>query len=62
LGLRACAIGGDAGKGAAAGAVVGGVAGRRGSKVAQRGQQAEASDSFLRAFAACMEARGYSVK
>jgi hypothetical protein len=56
------AIAGDAGKGAAAGAVVGGVAGRRRSKKAQQAGQAEASDSFLRAFAACMEARGYSVK
>jgi hypothetical protein len=56
------AIAGDAGKGAAAGAVVGGIAGRRRSKVAQQAGQAEASNSFLRAFAACMEARGYSVK
>jgi hypothetical protein len=56
------AIAGDAGKGAAAGAVVGGVAGRRRSKKEQQTQQAASSDSFLRAFAACMEARGYSVK
>ncbi len=56
------AIAGDAGKGAAAGAVVGGVAGRRRSKAGKQMQQAESSNSFLRAFAACMEARGYSVK
>jgi OmpA family protein len=56
------AIAGDAGKGAAAGAVVGGVAGRRQSKKGQQAQQAEATDSFQRAFGACMEARGYSVK
>lgn len=56
------AIAGDAGKGAGAGAVVGGVAGRRRSKNARAAQQAEAGDSFRRAFAACMEARGYSVK
>jgi hypothetical protein len=56
------AIAGDAGKGAAAGAVVGGVGGRRRSKNASAAQEAGASDSFLRAFAACMEARGYSVK
>jgi hypothetical protein len=62
LGAAVGAIGGDAGKGAGAGAVVGGVAGRRGSKRAQQAQRAEATDSFQRAFAACMEARGYSVK
>ena len=62
VGAAVGAIGGDAGKGAAAGAVVGGVAGRRRSKAGQQAQQAEASDSFLRAFAACMEARGYAVK
>ena len=56
------AIAGDAGKGAAAGAVVGGVAGRRRSKAGKQMQQAESGNSFLRAFAACMEARGYSVK
>ena len=56
------AIAGDAGKGAGAGAVVGGVAGRRRSKNARAAHEAESSDSFRRAFAACMEARGYSVK
>jgi hypothetical protein len=56
------AIAGDAGKGAAAGAVVGGVAGRRQSKRTAQAQQAETADTFNRAFAACMEGRGYTVK
>jgi Glycine-zipper domain len=56
------AIAGDAGKGAAAGAVVGGVGGRRGSKRAAGAQQAQTADSFARAYAACMEGRGYTVK
>jgi hypothetical protein len=62
LGAAVGAIGGNAGKGAAAGAVVGGVAGRRGSKQQKQAAQAQATDSFQRAFAACMDARGYSVK
>jgi len=56
------AIAGDAGKGAAAGAVVGGVAGRRQSKRTAQAQQAETANTFERAFAACMEGRGYTVK
>ena len=56
------AIAGDAGKGAGAGAVVGGVAGRRRSKAANQAAQNERSSSFQRAFAACMEGRGYTVK
>ena len=67
------AIAGDAGKGAAIGAVVGGVRGRR-SKVAgdQRQQQANdqaaaaasqnASNDYNKAFTACMEGKGYTVK
>jgi hypothetical protein len=62
LGAAVGAIAGDAGKGAGAGAVVGGVGGRRGSKRAQQAQQAAVTDSFQRAFAACMEGRGYTVK
>ena len=62
VGAAVGAIGGSAGKGAAAGAVVGGVAGRRGSKRSMQAEQAGATDSFQRAFAACMEARGYTVK
>ena len=56
------AIAGDAGKGAAAGAVVGGVGGRRRSKRDQQAAQAGAQNDWARAFAACMESRGYSVK
>jgi hypothetical protein len=56
------AIAGDAGKGAAAGAVVGGAGGRHRSKQQQQAAQASASNDSARAFAACMESRGYSVK
>ncbi len=62
LGAAIGAIAGDAGKGAAAGAVAGGVAGRRQAKIAQQAKQAEATSSYERAFAACMEGRGYTVK
>jgi hypothetical protein len=62
LGAAVGAIAGDAGKGAGAGAVVGGVAGRRNSKRNQHAAQANAQDKYRRAFAACMVARGYSVK
>lgn len=67
------AIAGDAGKGAAIGAVVGGMRGRR-SKVAgdqqkqQQNDQAAAAkekelmDGFKKAFSACMEGKGYTVK
>jgi hypothetical protein len=62
LGAAVGAIGGNAGKGAGAGAVVGGVAGRRRSKSAEQAGQAEQANSYQRAFAACMDGRGYSVK
>jgi hypothetical protein len=62
VGAAAGAIGGNAGKGAAAGAVVGGVAGRHRSKVAKQANQDARTDSYDRAFAACMDGRGYSVK
>jgi len=62
VGAAVGAIAGDAGKGAGAGAVVGGVAGRRGSKRAKQAAQAETSNSYLRAYAACMEGKGYTVK
>lgn len=62
VGAAVGAIAGDAGKGAGIGAVMGGVGGRRGSKHQQAAGQAESTDSFQRAFAACMEPRGYSVK
>lgn len=60
------AISGDAGKGAAIGAAGGGMAAGRRKRMARRAeqdQQAKAQqDSLNRAFAACMDARGYSVK
>lgn len=62
LGAAVGAIAGNAGKGAGAGAVVGGAAGRRKSKVAGQAKQQETQSSYDRAFAACMEGRGYTVK
>lgn len=62
LGAAVGAIAGDAGKGAGAGAVVGGVGGRRRSKAAQQEAQAGAASAYQRAFGACMEGRGYTVK
>jgi hypothetical protein len=63
------AIAGDAGKGAAAGAVVGTMAGGRQARKNKAGQQQQAEQakastmqSFNRAFAACMDGRGYVVK
>jgi hypothetical protein len=56
------AIAGDAGKGAAIGAVVGGVRGRRQAKEGEQAAAAGAADANVRAFGACMEGRGYSVK
>ena len=67
------AIAGDAGKGAAIGAVAGGLAGRR-SRMAgnaaeqQQNEQAAAAqeqqmmDNFKKAFTACLEGKGYTVK
>jgi hypothetical protein len=62
VGAAVGAIGGNAGKGAAAGAVVGGVAGRRGSRRNMQAAEAETTNTYQRAFAACMEGRGYTVK
>ena len=67
------AIAGDAGQGAAIGAVVGGIRGRRAKRVGdERQQQAnnaaaaaaseELMNNFKKAFSACMEAKGYTVK
>ncbi len=63
------AISGDAGKGAAIGAVAGAFGGARRRGAAQAGaeqqaQQQEAAmiDSFKKAFAACLEGKGYTVK
>lgn len=63
------AIAGDAGKGAAAGAVVGTMAGgaraRRGQQQAQASAQAQgqgAMQTYYRAYAACMEGKGYTIR
>jgi len=67
------AIAGDTGKGAAIGAVVGGLRGRRAKKAGDYNQQQsnnaaaaakekELSDDYNKAFAVCMEGKGYTVK
>jgi hypothetical protein len=59
------AIGGDAGKGAAAGAAAGALVGgtrRRDQRHAAEAAQAQTNDAFNRAFAACLEGRGYTIK
>ena len=63
------AIAGDAGKGAAAGAVVGTMAGGRRARQDQaaQNQQAQAQQqdliqTYYRAYGACMEGRGYTIK
>ena len=62
MGAAVGAIAGDAGKGAAAGAVVGGVAGRRRGIQENQAAAAQTQDTYFRAFAACMEGRGYTVR
>jgi hypothetical protein len=62
MGAAVGAIAGDAGKGAAAGAVVGGVAGRRRGIQENQAAAAQTQDTYYRAFAACMEGRGYTVR
>jgi outer membrane lipoprotein SlyB len=56
------AIAGDAGKGAAIGAVAGGVRGRRGSMAQQQAAGQEERNAYDRAFAVCVEGRGYTAK
>jgi outer membrane protein with glycine zipper len=67
------AIAGDAGKGAAIGAVAGGLRGRRARKYGdaveqQQNEQAaaatnqEMADNYNKAFSACLEGKGYTVK
>jgi outer membrane protein with glycine zipper len=67
------AIAGDAGQGAAIGAVVGGLRGRRARKIGnqqeqQQNNQAAAAqnkanaDGYNKAFSACMEGKGYTIK
>jgi hypothetical protein len=62
-------ITGDAGKGAGVGATVGVLAGGRRSRQNQAAQaqsaqasKAQAIDTYYRAYAACMQGRGYTVK
>ncbi len=73
VGTAVGAIAGDAGKGAAIGAVVGGAAGIRKKRVtnAKKQEQSQANaaqkeqemaDSFKKAFAVCMEGKGYTTK
>jgi hypothetical protein len=72
-GVAIGAIAGDAGKGAAIGAVAGGLMGRRAGKEHQaeanqkatddvKNKEAAMKDSFIKAFSACMEGKGYTVK
>jgi hypothetical protein len=63
------AIAGDTGKGAGIGAVAGTMAGGRQARQNQaarnqqaQGQQQQAINTYYRAFGACMEGRGYTIK
>jgi hypothetical protein len=59
------AIGGDAGKGAAIGAATGALVGgmrRRDERRQAEQAQSQVSDAYGRAYAACLEGRGYTVK
>jgi len=66
------AVAGDAGKGAAIGATTGGIAGGRRSRKQKEQQQAQVQDAtakqqsamatYQRAYTACLEGRGYTVK
>jgi Glycine-zipper domain len=67
------AIAGDTGKGAAIGAVAGGLRGRRARKMGDAAEQQnneagaaakeqELADNYNKAFTACMEGKGYTVK
>jgi hypothetical protein len=73
VGLAAGAIAGDAGKGAAIGAASGGLIGgmkkRRSQQAAQTQWEQEQANAYMqgrnsynRAFGACLEGRGYTVK
>ena len=67
------AIAGDTGEGAAIGAIAGGLRGRRATKAQNQQAQQQASstaeakekemlDNYKKAFSACMEGKGYTVK
>jgi hypothetical protein len=73
VGAAIGAISGDTGKGAAIGAVSGAVLGRRSGNMAKASAQGRANneaaqtnknleDGFKKAFTACLEAKGYTVK
>ena len=62
LGAAVGAIAGDAGKGAAAGAAVGGVGGRRRAVREEQAAAGAEQGAYVRAYGACLEGRGYSVK
>jgi hypothetical protein len=73
VGTAVGAIVGETGEGAAVGAVAGAAKGRRAQKKAQKqakaqaeqaakGQDAEKKETFKKAWGACLEGRGYSVK
>jgi hypothetical protein len=71
-GVAIGAIAGDAGKGAGIGAVVGGLAGARRAHMAQEQQAASAQSTnagrqqalstYYRAYGACLEGRGYTIR
>lgn len=68
-GLAIGAIAGDAGEGAAIGAVVGTMAGGRRARQNQEAQNQQAQNqhqqqinTFYRAYGACMEGRGYTIR
>ena len=68
-GLAIGAIAGDAGQGAAVGAVVGTMAGGRRARQNQEAQNQQAQsqhqqqiNTFYRAYGACMEGRGYTIR
>jgi len=65
IGAVGGAIGGNAGKGAAIGAATGALVGgmrRADQRRAAEAQQSQASAAYGRAYAACLEGRGYTVK
>jgi len=53
---------GDTGRGAAAGAVMGGVRGAARQQKTQQQAQASGVQQFQRAYGACLEGRGYTVR
>jgi hypothetical protein len=73
VGAAIGAISGDAGKGAAIGAISGAVLGHRGGRMEKSAEQGQANqqatqananlvDGFVKAYTACLEGKGYTVK